>query len=364
MHLHAGGVGLSTSRNKLGIGNTSICPSALAPMQDVTGLPFMTLIADRGPPDLFFTEFFRVHANSRLSPAILSSITDNPTDRPVFAQIIGENVDDITRTISDLNKYPVAGIDLNMGCPAPRVYKKNVGGGLLKDPLKIQQILQAMRSMIEGNLTVKMRIGFEDDQNFEEILKIISGSGVNLLSIHVRTVKGGYNSPPQYEYIDKATQFLADDCPILVNGSIESAIDACRLKNKLGVMGVMIGRAAIRNPWIFRQINEFSRGEDIFIPRRKDLYSYCIQLYEVLNNPGMDERKMVSRMKKFLNYIGSAIGDDGCFLKRLKRAVLKDELFSIFDEHLIDRGRSEIEIPIDSNLSSSTAVVNNSGCEF
>jgi hypothetical protein len=78
----------------------------------------------------------------------------------------------------------------------------------------------------------------------------------------------------------------------------------------------------------------------------------------------MDERKMVSRMKKFLNYIGSAIGDDGCFLKRLKRAVLKDELFSIFDEHLIDRGRSEIEIPIDSNLSSSTAVVTNSGCEF
>ena len=251
-----------------------------------------------------------------------------------------------------------------MGCPAPRVYKKNVGGGLLKDPSKIQQILQSMRSMIEGNLTVKMRIGFENDQNFEEILKIISDSGVNLLSIHVRTVKGGYNSPPQYEYVDKALQFLGDDCPILVNGSIESASDACRLKDKLGVMGVMIGRAAIRNPWIFRQINEFSRGEEIFIPRRKDLYSYCMQLYKVLYNPGTDERKMVSRMKKFLNYIGSAIGDDGCFLKRLKRAVMRDELFSIFDEHLLHGERSELEIPIDSNLVSSSGVASSSGCEF
>ena len=355
---------MSTARTKLGIGNSSICPSALAPMQDVTGLPFMSLVAERGPPDLFFTEFFRVHANSRLSPAILSSITDNPTNRPVFAQIIGENIADINRTISDLKEYPVAGIDLNMGCPAPRVYKKNVGGGLLKDPSKIQQILQSMRSMIEGNLTVKMRIGFEDDQNFEEILKIISGSGVNLLSIHVRTVKGGYNSPPQYEYVDKALQFLGDDCPILVNGSIESASDACRLKDKRGVMGVMIGRAAIRNPWIFRQINEFSRGEEIFIPRRKDLYSYCMQLYKVLYNPGMDERKMVSRMKKFLNYIGSAIGDDGCFLKRLKRAVTRDELFFIFNEHLLHGERSELEIPIDSNLVSSSGVASSSDCQF
>ena len=107
---------------------------ALAPMQDVTGLGFMRTIARRGPPDFFFTEFFRVHAHSKLDEEILESITQNPTEVPVFAQLIGENLDDMGRTVEELEKYPIAGIDLNFGCPAPRVYRKNVGGGLLRTP--------------------------------------------------------------------------------------------------------------------------------------------------------------------------------------------------------------------------------------
>ena len=139
---------------KLVVHSNSFCPSALAPMQDVTGLPFMTLISKRGEPDIFFTEFFRVHANSRLDPAILSSLTQNPTNRPVFAQIIGENTEDIKRTILELKKFPIAGVDLNMGCPAPRVYRKNVGGALLKDLGKIAHILLSMRANWTGNLTM------------------------------------------------------------------------------------------------------------------------------------------------------------------------------------------------------------------
>ena len=119
---------------------------------------------------MFFTEFSRVHANSRLDPEILSSVTENPTKRPVFAQLIGENISDIRRTVLEFKNFPVAGIDLNMGCPAPRVYKKNVGGGLLKDPYKNRSDPEVMRDNWEGSLTVKMRIGFEDDCNFERIL--------------------------------------------------------------------------------------------------------------------------------------------------------------------------------------------------
>ena len=139
---------------------------------------------------MFFTEFFRVHSNSRLDPKILTSVTENPTSRPVFAQLIGENIEDIKRTVLELKNFPVAGIDLNMGCPAPRVYKKNVGGGLLKDPTKIDQIPQQCANW-EGSLTVKMRIGFEDDNNFERILVRNFKNRINLLSLHVRTVKGG-----------------------------------------------------------------------------------------------------------------------------------------------------------------------------
>jgi tRNA-dihydrouridine synthase len=120
-------------------------PTALAPMQDVTGLPFMKVVANRGAPDFFFSEFFRVHAHSRIDPEILSSITDNPTDRPVFAQLIGENIEDLKRTVEAFRAFPVAGIDLNLGCPAPRVFRKNVGGGLLRTPKQIREILLMLR---------------------------------------------------------------------------------------------------------------------------------------------------------------------------------------------------------------------------
>src|SRR5208283_1679280 len=93
--------------------------TALAPMQDVTDLAFMQVIARYGPPDYFFTEFFRVHAQSRPEKHILRSLTENATGRPVFAQLIGESVPDLLRTVRELLAYPQAGIDLNLGCPAP-----------------------------------------------------------------------------------------------------------------------------------------------------------------------------------------------------------------------------------------------------
>ena len=339
------GAGTSGSRTSLGIATDSICPTALAPMQDVTGLPFMSLVSERGEPDMFFTEFFRVHANSRLDPEILSSVTENPTKRPVFAQLIGENISDIKRTVLEFKNFPVAGIDLNMGCPAPRVYKKNVGGGLLKDPAKIDQILEVMRDNWESNLTVKMRIGFEDDCNFERILNIILKNKINLLSLHVRTVKGGYNTVPSYNYVEKAVEILRGDCPLLINGSIETAEEALALKQQFGVLGVMIGRAAIRNPWIFRQIRELSTGKTPFVPTRSDLYKYCIDLYNALSHPHIEERKMVSRMKKFLNYICLSLSDGGQFLTQMRHAITQKELFSVFEYHLMLNSKSDLEVP-------------------
>ena len=145
--------------------------TALAPMQDVTDLPFMRVAAHYGAPDYFFTEFFRVHSQSRPEKHILRSIVENKTGRPVFAQLIGEHVPDMVRTVKELLKYPIAGIDLNLGCPAPKIYKKNVGGGLLRDPAKIDELLGALRAAVPGLFTVKMRIGFDSTENYERVLK-------------------------------------------------------------------------------------------------------------------------------------------------------------------------------------------------
>src|SRR5471032_1353389 len=136
--------------------------TALAPMQDVTDLAFMRVIAHYGAPDYFFTEFFRVHTTSQPERHILRSIDENTTGRPVFAQLIGEDLGHLARTATALLRHNVAGIDLNLGCPAPKVYKKNVGGGLLRDPARVGEILATLRAADPGLFTVKMRIGFED----------------------------------------------------------------------------------------------------------------------------------------------------------------------------------------------------------
>jgi len=121
---------------------------SLAPMQDVTTLEFMRVIARYGGPEVFWTEFFRVHSVSTPEKWILDSITKNPTGIPVVAQMIGNDIPALVHTAKELQKYPVAAIDLNLGCPAPIVYRKCAGGGLLREPARIDAILGALRDAV------------------------------------------------------------------------------------------------------------------------------------------------------------------------------------------------------------------------
>jgi tRNA-dihydrouridine synthase len=171
-------------------------PTALAPMQDVTDLAFMTVIGEIGPPDWFVTEFFRVTPTSRLEPHIVRSITENPTGRPVFAQVIGEDLAALARAARDLARLPIAGLDLNLGCPAPKIYRKNVGGGLLRDLPHVDRILGTLRETVgSGLFTVKTRIGFADTDNFDALLDLVVKHRVDLLGLHARTVKASTVRP-------------------------------------------------------------------------------------------------------------------------------------------------------------------------
>ena len=142
-------------------------------MQDVTNLPFMRVIQRYGGPDYYVTEYFRVHADYLISKKILRSITENATGRPVYAQLIGQDIAALIRVAKELQEYPIAGIDLNLGCPAPVVCKKEAGGGLLRNPLKISQILSALRDACgESRFTVKTRIGYDSPTEFEDIMRV------------------------------------------------------------------------------------------------------------------------------------------------------------------------------------------------
>jgi tRNA-dihydrouridine synthase len=319
--------------------------TALAPMQDVTNLAFMQLLGQYGPPDLLFTEFYRVHCHSKLEPAIINSIRQHGTGRPVFIQLIGESLPDLERTVQEIEaqQLPVAGIDLNMGCPAPKVYKKNVGGGLLREPSKIDEVLSCLRDAITGRFTVKMRIGFDGDEHFETILNLVDKHNVDLLSLHARTVKEAYRSEVHYEYIKRAAERLT--CPVLANGNVTSVAKGQWVLNETNSAGLMIGRSCIRNPWIFRQLREHFSGATIFQPTLADVRAYVEDLYFATTHHKRDELSHINHMKKFLNFVGLGVDRDGQFLHEMRRTRSKDELDRICDHHLIDNGRSEKRFP-------------------
>jgi len=306
--------------------------NALAPMQDVTDLPFWRLIAQYGGPDLYVTEYFRVREGSRLEKPILKSITENPTGKPALAQLIGNHIPSLTRTARELQQHPVAGIDLNLGCPAPVVYNKCAGGGLLREPEKIDAILGALREAVEIPFTLKTRIGFDDPAVFDELLPIFARHNIDLLTVHGRTVREGYRSGVHYETIACAVDALA--CPVLANGNVYSPAKAATVLADTRAAGLMIGRAAIRNPWIFSQIRQHQNGETPFTPTGRDVLDYLKNLFETVRPPKLNKRSHVSKMKKYFNYIGIGIEPTGDFLHRIRRTTTEADLFAICEEHL------------------------------
>jgi tRNA-dihydrouridine synthase B len=307
--------------------------TALAPMQDVTDVCFMNTIASYGCPDYFFTEYFRVHESSRLEKHILRAITENDTGRPIFAQMIGESIPDLVRTAKLLVRYPIAGIDLNMGCPAPKIYRKNVGGGLLRDPDKIDRILGELRAAVNGRLTVKMRIGFEDTSNFDRVLDSIDRHQIDMLSLHGRTVKEMYHGDVHYDLIAHAVKCLR--CPVLANGNVTSAASAIAILDQTQAAGVMVGRSAIRNPWIFKQIREALAGEPVSSVTLAQVRDYIDRLYQMPKVQAIQDKSRISHLKMYLNYIGQGVDPGGVFLRDMRKAQTEAELFGVCDRQLL-----------------------------
>lgn len=314
--------------------------TVLAPMQDVTTLGYINLIGELGAPDWFVTEFFRVHETSKPEKHIVASIDEQTTGRPVFAQLIGEDLAHMVRTAREIMaRHAAAGIDLNLGCPAPKVYRKNVGGGLLRDLPHVDRLLGALREACPGRFTVKTRIGFENTDDFPALLELVNKHGVDLLTVHGRTVKGLYRSAVDYDAIALAVRSVK--CPVIANGDITSAAKARWALAHTGAAGVMIGRHAIRNPWIFRQVRETFSGQPVFRPTLGDVRAYIGQLPARVCEPDMTPLRRASRVKKFLNFVGTAVDPRGDFLAAMRHAPDMDALLRVCDEHLVDNGNAE-----------------------
>jgi tRNA-dihydrouridine synthase B len=336
----------SATQSLAGLLDASEPVLALAPMQDVTDWAFLALISQYGGADLYVTEYFRVFRGSCLNRHILRSITENPTGKPVLAQMIGNDVPELVRTAKQLQQYPVAGIDLNLGCPAPVVYRKQAGGGLLREPKMVDAILGALRDAIRIPFTVKTRIGFDDARVFDELLPIFARHSLDLLTVHARTVKELYRSEVHYEFVRRAVSGL--QCPVLANGNVFSPVKAREVLDTTGARGVMIGRAAIRNPWLFAQIRAHLAGRTVPFPTGRDVLTYIAALQEAAANDNPRELSQVQRLKKFTNYIGIGIDPDGAFLHRIRRVTKMEDFFAVCREFLDhDRAMPLEPFPLD-----------------
>lgn len=305
---------------------------ALAPMQDVTDLSFWRLMSRYGGADVYYTEYFRVHATSNLERDILQSVTQNPTGKPVVAQMIGNDVQSLVRTAKELQRYPVAAIDLNLGCPAPIVYKKCAGGGLLRDPRLVDAILGALRQSIDIPFTVKTRIGFETPDVFDEMLRLFEKHRPDLVTVHARTVQQMYRSPVRYDLIARAVKSLP--MPVLANGDVDSPTKAVKILQETGARGLMVGRGAIRNPWIFEQTRMAFRGDTPRLPTGRDVSRYITELYHEVKPPQVRESALVQKMKKYMNYLGLGVDPRGQFLHEIRRASNETGFFAICDKFL------------------------------
>jgi tRNA-dihydrouridine synthase len=141
-----------------------------------------------------------------------------------------------------------------------------------------------------------------------------------------------YRPTVHYEFIARAVAEMP--CPVLANGNVHSAENAVAILKTTGARGLMIGRGAIRNPWLFHQIRQHQRGETVFVPRGFDVLEYVQALYEAVCPPGVRESAQVQKMKKYMNYLGVGVDPAGLFLHQIRRVFTKEEFFRVCEEFL------------------------------
>lgn len=302
----------------------NVLHTTLAPMRALTTPEFFKIIFKIGTPDAFLTEFIRVHSGTQnIDEAYVEAALTYSGTTPCTVQLLGENEAKLCAAAREIQKYNVAGIDLNIGCPMPKIFKKNVGGGLLRTPQKIISLVHTLRYAVETCLSVKTRLGFATVDEWDVLKNVYANLPLNQLTVHCRSVAQAYRGPAQWSSLHQRDFSY----PVCVNGDILTVNDAVRAAEQTGCTRVMIGRGALKNPWIFRQIREYNLGQTPFQPQLGDVRDYIDALWQY--NGRLYERVALGRMKGYLNYIN--FEGNASFLYQMRRACSTLELLKICD---------------------------------
>ncbi len=282
--------------SELKIRELSLRPATvLAPMAGVTDTIFRRVIRGLGGCGLIMTEFTSAEGVTRSAAKTLRYLYYDADEHPIAAQLFGADADVMASAAALVEDLGFDEVDINLGCPAKKVVKCG-GSGLLRDLKQLETVFKAVRAAVKIPLTIKMRSGWDDSSIVAvEVARMAEGIGVEGVAVHPRTRTQGYSGQADWNVITRVKQAVA--IPVIGNGDIRSPQDAERIAAQTGCDGVMIGRTAATNPWIFRQMEQYFANGRYDEPSEADRHRLLADYFRSLIAAELPDA--IGKMKQF-----------------------------------------------------------------
>ena len=321
-------------RGHMKIGNINIKNGlALAPMAGVTDLPFRMLCKEFGC-ELLYTEMVSAKAILYKNKNTAPLLETNENEKPIAVQIFGSDPDimgDMAAKLSEERIFDI--IDVNMGCPVPKIVSNNEGSALMKNPKLVGDIVKSIVSKVDKPVTIKIRKGFDENNvNAVEIAKIAEANGASAVAVHGRTREQYYSGEADWSVIADVKN--AVNISVIGNGDIRNAKDAKRMYEETGCDGIMIGRAARGNPWIFRQITDYLEKGIISNPPDRDEIKKMIFRHTELLIKHKGEYTGIREMRKHIAWYTFGMPHSSVIRNKVNQTESYDELISLINREL------------------------------
>lgn len=317
----------------------------LAPMEGVSHPEFRALIAARGGVGVVCTEFVRV-SRGPLSAVALRREVVKAAGVPLSVQVMGNDADKMAEAAGVMAEAGADIVDVNLGCPMPRVVRKGVGAAMLKDPVLLHSVLSEMRARVPGLLSAKIRAGFDESSGVIAIAKTVQDAGVDFIVVHPRRRCDFYTGVADWRIIRVLREELS--IPVVGNGDVWYAADALRMERETGCDAVMIGRPAIRNPWIFEQIAALRDGREPFAPSGDDMLEHLHRVRErYAATYGAPDAAILGKLKELVKHMLGGVPESRSWDREALRVALVADLFAVLESRL--RGLPHEALDLDAH---------------
>ncbi|GAB5613200.1 tRNA dihydrouridine synthase DusB [Faecalimonas hominis] len=306
----------------------------LAPMAGVTDLPFRLLCKEQGA-GLLCMEMVSAKAIQYKNKNTQALLKIHPEERPVSLQLFGSDPDVMSEVAKSIEELPFAILDINMGCPVPKIVKNGEGSALMQNPKLVEQIVKKVSGAIQKPVTVKIRKGFNDESvNAVEIAKIIEASGGAAVAVHGRTREQYYSGKADWDIIRQVKEAVS--IPVIANGDVTCGRDAIDIQKQTNCDGIMIGRGAQGNPWIFSELLYYEKHGEM--PERPDVHEVkkTMLRHAKLQMQYKGDYLGIREMRKHIAWYTTGMKNSAKLRDDINRVESFEELETLLDERLTD----------------------------